>query len=87
MGCFTFYIFNRKGRCQYYHEWQRLKPVRQGAGSQVRPAALAMLCRSGTLSSCCCPASACKAGLPAGMGMLVAPSSSSECCWSFMGRA
>ena len=22
MGCFTFYIFNRKGRCQYYHEWQ-----------------------------------------------------------------
>ncbi|EFN53054.1 hypothetical protein CHLNCDRAFT_26165 [Chlorella variabilis] len=30
----TFYIFNRKGRCQYYHEWQRLKPVRQGAGSQ-----------------------------------------------------
>ena len=31
---FTFYIFSRKGRCQYYHEWQRLKPVRQGAGSQ-----------------------------------------------------
>lgn len=35
-SCFTFYIFNRKGRCQYYHEWQRTKPVRQGAGSQVR---------------------------------------------------
>ena len=34
MGALTFYIFNRKGRCQYYHEWQRLKPVRAGAGSQ-----------------------------------------------------
>ncbi|KAI7842439.1 hypothetical protein COHA_004078 [Chlorella ohadii] len=34
MPCFTFYIFNRKGACQYYHEWQRLKPVRSGAGSQ-----------------------------------------------------
>lgn len=22
MPCFTFYIFNRKGVCQYYHEWQ-----------------------------------------------------------------
>ena len=22
MPCFTFYIFNRKGACQYYHEWQ-----------------------------------------------------------------
>ena len=33
-GAFTFYIFNRKGRCLYYHEWRRLKPVGQGAGSQ-----------------------------------------------------
>jgi hypothetical protein len=35
MGCFTFYIFNRQGVCQYYHEWARPKPVTQGAGSQV----------------------------------------------------
>ena len=33
MSCFTFYIFNRQGVCQYYHEWSRPKPVQQGAGS------------------------------------------------------
>ena len=31
MPCFTFYIFNRKGACQYYHEWQ----VRRAAGGLV----------------------------------------------------
>ena len=29
------YIFNREGVCQYYHEWLRPKPVRDGAGSTL----------------------------------------------------
>lgn len=29
MGCYTFYIFNRNGTCQYYHEWTR---QRRGVG-------------------------------------------------------
>jgi len=34
MPAYTFYIFNRYGVCQYYHEWYRPKSVRFGAGSQ-----------------------------------------------------
>ncbi|KAL6771808.1 BET5 [Auxenochlorella protothecoides x Auxenochlorella symbiontica] len=34
MVCFTFYIFNRKGVCQYYHEWSRSKPSREGGSKQ-----------------------------------------------------
>jgi hypothetical protein len=34
MPAYSLYIFNRQGVCQYYHEWSRPKPVKQGAGSQ-----------------------------------------------------
>ena len=32
MPCFTFYIFNRKGACQYYHEWQARRGPLSGGG-------------------------------------------------------
>lgn len=27
MGAFSFWVYSRQGRCQYYHEWSRPKPV------------------------------------------------------------
>lgn len=34
MVCYTFYIFNRAGVCQYYHEWNRSKPHPEGTTQQ-----------------------------------------------------
>ena len=32
-AAYNFYVFNREGVCLYYAEWQRPKPVSEGAGS------------------------------------------------------
>lgn len=33
MVCFNMYVYNREGTCVYYHEWNRPKSVKLGAGS------------------------------------------------------
>lgn len=35
MVCFNFYVFDRRGVCLFYHEWSRVKSVKQGVGSQL----------------------------------------------------
>lgn len=57
MPCFTFYIFNRKGACQYYHEWQvgggwvvwLAGCLRSASVGRVRVQTAAHFCRSGWL--------------------------------------